>query len=94
MFCEIIRPVIYSLFPIGIEVAYFCSILGPMVSRVPGFGLFRLHERADDANAGFSVGLEGIAVVWLRVVHGNEGVSDRDHLFSVEERPSCFRFCC
>ena len=45
-----------------------------MVSHVPGFGIFWLHEIVDDANFRFNVKLEEIAVVWLRGVHGNEGV--------------------
>ena len=64
-----------------------------MVSYVPRFGTFWLRERADDSNAGFAVQLEGVAVFWLRVVHGDEGMSDRDHCLYVEGYPSCFRLC-
>ena len=56
----------YSPLPIGVEVAHFCALLYPMVSHVPGFGRFWLHDRADNINTGFSVVIEGISVVWLQ----------------------------
>ena len=93
IFCKIIRQVMYSLFPIGIEVARFCSILIPMVYNVPVFEIFWLHERAYNSNSSFAVILEGIAVFWLQLFHGDGGMSNRYHCLSVEEHPSCFRFC-
>ena len=74
----------HYLFPIGIEVDHFCSILKQMVSYVPGFGKILLPERVDDSNAGFAVQLEEIAISWLWVVHGDEDFLDRDHFLSAE----------
>ena len=57
MFHEIICPVMYSLFPISIEVYHFCVVLYSVVSHVPVFGMFRLHEISDDANSIFLLDL-------------------------------------
>ena len=91
---KIIRPVVYSPFPIGIQVANFCTIFKPMVFHISVFGTFRLHKRVDNSNACFAVRIKGVSIFWLWVVHGNEGISDRDHCLYVEEHPSCFRLCC
>ena len=50
-------------------------------------------KEQDDVSSSFSVGIEGITVVWLWVVHGDEGVSDREHWFYIKKHPSCFRLC-
>ena len=94
VFCKIICPVIYSPFPIGIKVAHFCTILEPMVFHNPWFGMFWLHKQVDDSNASFPVQMEGIAIFWLWMAHGDEGVSDREHWLSVEEHTSYFRLYC
>ena len=45
-----------------------------MVSHVPGFVTFWLYEIADNANSSFSVGLEGISLVWLKLQMGQINV--------------------
>ena len=91
---KIIRPIMYSPFPIGSKVAHFGTIFGPMVCHIPGFGTFWLHKQADNSSACFAVQIKGVSIFSLQVFHGNVGVSDRDHRFSVEEHPSCFCLCC
>ena len=66
-------------------------IFEPVVFLIPGFGTFWFHKREDDSNAYFSVRLKGVYILWLKVVHGDGGVSDRDHFLSVEEYSSCLR---
>ena len=67
---KIIRPVMYSPFPIVIQVARFGTIFEPMVFHIPGFGTFRLNKQADDSNACFAIRLKGVSIFRLRVVHG------------------------
>ena len=55
-----------------------------MLSHVPGLGMFWLHERTDDANSSSDVILKGIYVVWLSVVHDDEGVLYWYHLLYIE----------
>ena len=48
-----------------------------MVFNIPGFGMYCLHKQVDDSNNCFAVRLKGAAVLWFRVVRGEDGVSDR-----------------
>ena len=69
-------------------------IFDPVVFHNPEFGTFQLHKREENYNAYFDVRLKGVSILWLRLVHVDEGVSDKDHCLSIEEHPSCFRLCC
>ena len=51
---------------------HFCTTLEPMVFHIPGFGTFWLHERAENFNVYFAVWLEGVDILWLRVVHSDD----------------------
>ena len=64
--------------------AHFCTIFEPMLFHIPVFGTFWIHKRADNSNACFDVQLKGFSILWLHVVHGNEGVYDRGHCLYVE----------
>ena len=59
VFCKIIRPVMYSLFPIGVWLAQFFTIFEPMVFHIPGFRTFWLNKQANDSNTYFSFRLKG-----------------------------------
>ena len=50
----------YYPFSMDIEVDHFYTLLYPMVSYVPVFGAFRIHERADDSLAVLLLELRGL----------------------------------
>ena len=67
--------------------AHFGMIFEPMLFHIQLFVMFWLHKQAENSNACFAFRLDGVSIFWLRLVHGNEGVSDRDNFFLFRNIP-------
>jgi hypothetical protein len=90
VFGKIVGPVVYSFIPVGSDMLLEDPIFNPMISHVPGFGTFGLHERCDDTEGSRIVSFNGGR--WLRVTYGNEGIANRDGILGIVEQITSFSF--
>jgi hypothetical protein len=74
----------HAFVPVGSEMFFEDPVFDPVVSHVPGFRTFGLHERCVCFKNGGG---------WLRVLtDGNEGITNRDGILRIVEYSTTFGF--